>query len=295
MSSEASEPQDSLRLPTAELDRLEAMFGRRVVATPDGGRISMREGGKGCPVVCLHGIGSGSASWLDTAIRLAPDARLLAWDAPGYGASTPLVKSLPKPRHYATRLLSWLDAMKIDRCVLVGHSLGAIMAAAAASIDPKRFASLTLISPARGYGAAGREAQSKRVRDGRLDALDELGIEGMAQQRSGRLLSASASQLARQWVYWNMAQLHEGGYRQAIELLCGADLMAFLHATPMPLRIACGAADEVTPPPGCADIARQCGLSLELIADAGHASYVEKPDAVAALLREVVADAAITG
>jgi pimeloyl-ACP methyl ester carboxylesterase len=118
--------------------------------------------------------------------------------------------------------------------------------------------------------------------------LARLGIAGMAAQRSGRLVSDGASELARQWVRWNMARLNESGYRQAVELLCGADLLADLPPV-MPVRVACGALDEITPPEACAEVARQCGVSLELLADAGHASYVERPAAVAALLRDALA------
>jgi pimeloyl-ACP methyl ester carboxylesterase len=37
-------------------------------------------------------------------------------------------------------------------------------------------------------------------------------------------------------------------------------------------------------------VAKQCGVPLELLSDAGHASYVEQPAAAAALLRETLAD-----
>ena len=36
-------------------------------------------------------------------------------------------------------------------------------------------------------------------------------------------------------------------------------------------------------------VSKQCGVPLEQLADAGHASYVEQPAAVAALLREALA------
>jgi len=56
------------------------------------------------------------------------------------------------------------------------------------------------------------------------------------------------------------------------------------------VRVACGALDVVTPPAACAEVAQRCGVALELLPDAGHASYVERPDAVAALLRDALAD-----
>jgi len=278
-------------LPPSEVARLEARFPARAVTLRGGGVMSARECGSGPALVCLHGIGSGAASWLDTALLLAPQARVLAWDAPGYGASTPLAPAQPTAADYAERLGAMLDALDIDRCTLVGHSLGALTAASAArpgSALAERIARLVLISPAAGYGAPERAEERRRVHAQRIEALSGAGIAGMAARADTRLLSAGAGEQARQWVRWNMSRLNDGGYRQAIELLCGGDLLADLPPA-MPVRVACGALDAVTPPAGCAEAARKCGVPLETIADAGHASYVERPEAVAALLRDVLA------
>jgi pimeloyl-ACP methyl ester carboxylesterase len=277
-------------LPASELARLDARFPARNVAVGGGAVVSVRECCQGPVVVCLHGIGSGAASWLDTAALLASQARLIAWDAPGYGESTPLDSATPSAADYAKRLGALLDALGIDSCVLVGHSLGAITAASAASAacTDKRIRRLVLVSPAIGYGAPERAEARAKVRTERLATLDELGIAGMAAKRAGRLVSDKASDHARQWVRWNMARLNDHGYRQAVELLCNADLLADLPP-PMPVRVACGALDVVTPPATCAEVARRCGVPLELLDDAGHAGYVEQPQAVATLLRESLA------
>ena len=274
-------------LPASELARLDTRFPARDVAVGGGAVVSVRECGQGPVIVCLHGIGSGAASWLDTAALLAPQARLITWDAPGYGASTPLASAAPGAADYAMRLGELLDALATDSCMLVGHSLGAITAASAARTDA-RIRRLVLVSPAIGYGAPERIEARAKVRAERLATLDELGIAGMAAKRAGRLVSEGASEHARQWVRWNMARLNDHGYRQAIELLCNADLLADLPP-PMPVRVACGALDVVTPPAACEEVARRCGVPLELVDDAGHAGYVEQPQAVAALLRESLA------
>ncbi len=274
-------------LPASELARLDARFPARNVAVGGGAVVSVRECGQGPVVVCLHGIGSGAASWIDTAALLASQARFVAWDAPGYGESTPLDHAAPAAADYAARLSALLDALAIGSCVLVGHSLGAITAAAAARTDT-RIRRLVLVSPAIGYGAAERAQARAKVRTERLATLDELGIAGMAAQRAGRLVSDKASEHARLWVRWNMARLNDHGYRQAVELLCNADLLADLPP-PVPVRVACGALDVVTPPASCEEVARRCGVPLELLDDAGHAGYVEQPQAVAALLRESLA------
>lgn len=283
-------------LPAAEVQRLEARFPARAVALGAGAQVAVREcgaGDAGLPLVCLHGIGSGAASWLDLAQQLAP-RRVIAWDAPGYGESTPLAAAAPRAADYGARLHALLDALGIKRCVLLGHSLGALMAAAALhhlhdGRGARRFAALVLVSPAQGYGGPDKTAARERVRAERLAALEELGIAGMAARRSQRLLAGGAAPLAQQWVRWNMARLNEPGYRQAIELLCAGELLADLPPPqPMAVHVACGALDAITPPAGCAEVARHCGVALQAIADAGHACYVEQPQAVAALLAPVL-------
>jgi len=282
---------DALTLPASELALLDARFPARPVPVGGGAMVSVRERGAGPAIVCLHGIGSGAASWLDIALLLAPQARVIAWDAPGYGASTPLAPLAPSAADCAERLHALLDALDIRSCVLVGHSLGALTAASAARTDSALASCirrLVLISPAAGYGAPSRAEARARVRAERLATLDEVGIAGMAAKRSGRLVSDTASERARRWVRWNMARLNDGGYRQAVELLCNADLLADLPPA-MPVRVACGTLDVVTPPEACAEVARGCGVTLEPIEGAGHASYVERPESVAALLRQVLA------
>lgn len=282
---------DALTLPASELARLNARFPARVVPVGDAAVVSVRECGTGPLIVCLHGIGSGAASWLDTALLLAPQARVLAWDAPGYGASTPLAAQVPAAADYAVRLQALLDALEVSSCVLVGHSLGALTAASAARVGSglaSRIHRLVLLSPAMGYGAPSRAQAGARVRADRLAALDALGIAGIAAKSAARLLSGAATARARQWVQWNMAQLHDGGYRQAVELLCSASLLADLPPA-MPVRVACGVHDVVTPPASCAEVAQHCKVTLELIPGAGHACHAEKPQAVADVLRQALA------
>ncbi len=62
---------------------LQQRFPERLVQLADGAQLAIRECGQGPVVVLLHGIGSGSASWLHCAQRLAAGNRVIAWDAPG--------------------------------------------------------------------------------------------------------------------------------------------------------------------------------------------------------------------
>jgi len=276
-------PATHVPAPTAELEALlQQRFGQRVLALKDSAQ-AIRDTGDGPAIVLLHGIGSGAGSWLEVALQLSQQARVVAWDAPGYGESTPLPAAAPRAEDYAARLSQTLDKLEIHHCVLVGHSLGAITAAAFARLYPQRVRRLVLISPARGYGGPAREVQREAVRARRLNTLGQSGIAQMAAQRSSAMLSPRPSAKALEWVRWNMARLNPHGYRQAIELLCGDDL---LRHTPLeaPCEVHCGEADGITAPEACLTLAKALGAAFSLIPDAGHASPIEQPHLVAGRL-----------
>jgi pimeloyl-ACP methyl ester carboxylesterase len=263
-------------------------FAQQLVALPSGAQAAVRTLGTGVPIMLLHGIGSGSASWLPCALALEPHARVIAWDAPGYGDSTPLPQSSPLASDYAQRLGELLTAMHIERCVLVGHSLGALMAAAFAhGAGHGRVSRLVLLSPARGYGAPGREAERVAARTRRLDALRTLGIEGIAARSPERMLTAHADDAARNWVRWNTARLHPAGYTQAVQMLCADDITRCAPLA-VPAEVHCGDGDTVTPPAACRGVAEAFGAPFTLIANAGHACAIEQPEAVAALIVSAV-------
>ncbi|MCP3719001.1 alpha/beta fold hydrolase [Paraburkholderia sp. CNPSo 3281] len=237
------------------------------------------------PLVLLHGIGSGAASWVQQFEALGGARRVLAWDAPGYGASTPVASASPVAADYARVLADWLDALCIARCALVGHSLGAIMAGAFAAAHPERVAGLLLISPAGGYGAADPTVRAQK-RDARLAMLAELGPQGLAQQRSANMLSPHAGDAARAWVRWNMARIVPHGYAQATHLLANADLAADLARCVgrVPMAVAVGAQDTITPPEACERLAQIAHAPFHTVPRAGHAGYIEQPLAYSTLI-----------
>ncbi|MFL9982050.1 alpha/beta hydrolase [Paraburkholderia sediminicola] len=235
------------------------------------------------PLVLLHGIGSGAASWVQQFEALSETRRVLAWDAPGYGASTSVEADSPAASDYATVLKEWLDALGIERCVLLGHSLGAIIAGAFAVTNPQRVAGLLLLSPAGGYGASPAELRETK-RDQRLAMLKELGPQGLAEKRSTNMLSTHASDEARAWVRWNMSRVIPHGYAQATHLLANADLASDLSRHKGRISVAVAAEDTITPPEACERLAFAAGTKLQVVPRAGHAGYIEAPAAYTAII-----------
>jgi pimeloyl-ACP methyl ester carboxylesterase len=115
----------------------------------DGLEVSYLEGGKGKPIVFVHGIGGQSQDWAALLRELVRDGfHVLAMDLPGFGET-----SKPRERSYsisqqANFVKSFLDAMRLERVTLVGVSMGGWIAATVALDQPQRVEKLVLMDSA---------------------------------------------------------------------------------------------------------------------------------------------------
>jgi len=196
----------------------------------------------------------------------------------------------PVAADYAQVLRESLARLGVKRCVLVGHSLGALIAAdfAAAGASSDGIPHLVLLSPAGGYGAPALAEQRQRVRQQRLAALQEKGVAGLAAAIDQRLAAPATSEVLRQWLRFNTARMQPGGYAQAVALLCAGDLGRAVGGLSMPVHVWVGEHDIVTPPGACAVWAQKLAAQYEVIAAAGHAVPVEQAGVIAQKLADLV-------
>jgi pimeloyl-ACP methyl ester carboxylesterase len=94
------------------------------------------------PMVLLHGLGDSAADWDTVLPDLAGTHHVHALDLRGHGDSS-------HPGDYSFELmrddvLAFLDAAGIARCVLIGHSMGGVVAALIALAAPHRLTHLVL-------------------------------------------------------------------------------------------------------------------------------------------------------
>lgn len=94
-------------------------------------------------ILAVHGITSHHLAWADVA-RTLPDHRLIAPDLRGRGASADLPGPWGMARH-ADDVVAVLDHLGLDRVPIVGHSMGAFVAAAAAHRHPDRISRVILV------------------------------------------------------------------------------------------------------------------------------------------------------
>jgi pimeloyl-ACP methyl ester carboxylesterase len=101
-------------------------------------------GAQGRPIVCVHGLTANAFCFQAFADALACDHHIYAYDLRGRGDSDKPDHGYSVPVH-AADLLSLLDALKIERPVLLGHSLGALISLYFAAHYPQRLSKLILV------------------------------------------------------------------------------------------------------------------------------------------------------
>lgn len=100
------------------------------------------------PLLLLHGLGATSSTWLPTARRMAAAGHpVLVPDLLGFGSSMRLGTTYGLDAQ-ADAVLRLLDHADVARAHLVGHSWGAVVAAAVTARAPGRVSGLTLVAPA---------------------------------------------------------------------------------------------------------------------------------------------------
>jgi pimeloyl-ACP methyl ester carboxylesterase len=193
---------------------------------------------------------------------------------------------MPTPRHYADALAKFLDAIKLPRIALAGHSLGALFAGSVAAHYADRVSALALISPALGYGIAPGGTLPISVQS-RIDEINELGPAAFAKKRAARLVGdPKARPEVVAAVERAMAAVNPRGYIQAVHALGAGTLLSDARSIRIPTLVAVGKLDQITPPANATELhaALPRPIGLRQITNAGHALPQEDPAALAALL-----------
>jgi pimeloyl-ACP methyl ester carboxylesterase len=129
------------------------------------GALHVDDGGAGgLPVVFVHSFAGDTTHWAAQLKHLRQTRRAVAFDLRGHGQSVTSAQNDYTIEVLATDLAAVVDELKLDRFVLVGHSIGGAVALAYAGRHPQRVAGLTLV------GAPGKmpAEQSRQI----IDALE---------------------------------------------------------------------------------------------------------------------------
>jgi N-formylmaleamate deformylase len=106
----------------------------------------VRTGGDKPPVVLLHGLIANGACWTPLAQALEDNYDVIMPDARGHGKSGAPDQGYSYD-NLAEDVVSLIDALELDKPVVLGHSMGGMTAAVVASRNPKRLRGVILADP----------------------------------------------------------------------------------------------------------------------------------------------------
>ncbi len=98
--------------------------------------------GAGVPVVFIHGFCESKDLWKDFIKPLTTSYSVICVDLPNFGESAAMPDATMEKM--AEAVIHTLNHLKIDKCVLVGHSLGGYVGLAVAELYPERLLGLCL-------------------------------------------------------------------------------------------------------------------------------------------------------
>jgi pimeloyl-ACP methyl ester carboxylesterase len=251
-----------------------------------GARANYVEMGEGPPLLFVHGLSGCWQNWLENIPHFARTHRVVALDLPGFGASPmpPWEISIPA---YGRFVRDFCERLGIDRCSLVGNSMGGFIATEVAITDPERVDDLTLVSAAGiTWARARREPAEMMARVGRAAAPLILRFEMSAIRRAKIRHRAFAgvfykpNSLRRELLWENVVPAFQSpGYFDAMRNLFGYDIRDRLADIGVPTLIVWGRNDRVVPVPAAFSYKKLIGDNAELVIfdRCGHVPEMERP------------------
>ncbi|MGY1619905.1 alpha/beta fold hydrolase [Geodermatophilus sp. SYSU D00691] len=251
--------------------------------TVDGVRVAYERAGTGPTLVLLHGyVGDGPTTWRHQLEDLCDRFTVVAWDAPGAGASA------DPPEHfgmagYADCLAGFVDRLGLDHPHVAGLSFGGALAIAVAGRHPGLPRSLVLASAYAGWrGSLPDDVATARLQQAL--ALSELPAEQLVATLLPSMFSPTTPEADVSAFAAAMQAFHPVGFR-AMARASAEDLSDVLPRIDVPTLLVHGGSD-VRAPRAVADALHAAirGSRLVVLPGTGHVCNVE---AAAAFDREV--------
>jgi len=230
--------------------------------------IALRRAGAGRPLLYLHGAND-AGEWPPCWDDLAARQDVIAPEHPGFGASdTPAwLDTIPDLANFYLDLIDQLDLANID---LVGHDLGGWIAAEIAVRNPRRLASLTLVTAA-GILVAGEAQSDPFLRTDEQRLRDLFHDQARADEMIARMLRPETEdQNLKNQTTTARLTWQPRGY--------DPHLAKWLHRITLPTLLVWGANDKLLPPAYASAWQKLVpgAQHVVLLPDCGHLPHVEQ-------------------
>ncbi len=273
-------------------------YDRQGFATAgDGTRLFWGTRGEGPPIVLNDGIGCNGFAWKYLLPHLATDHRAIHWHYRAHGRSGLPVDPgrIDLPAH-ARDLISVLDALSVERAVLVGHSMGTQVALETLRLAPDRVSGLVLLCGSYGKVTATFHGSDmlKQVLPAILEAVERR--KGLARALWGRIPPKLAFHIARLSKEVDKLAIREEDFRPYMEHIALMDPSIFLgmlrfagehtaedllERVSVPTLVISAERDTFTPPVLAQHMADTIpNAELFMLRGASHAAPIEQPVAI---------------
>jgi pimeloyl-ACP methyl ester carboxylesterase len=249
-----------------------------------GSSIAYREAGLGAPLILLHGFLCDSRCWSGQLSGLSDQFRVVAWDAPGAGASSDPPETFTT-NSYARCLAGFLDTINVARAHIVGLSWGGILAQEFYRLYPERVRCLVLADTYAGWkGSLPEPVWRDRLASCLLDAAGP--PDALVAKILPGLFTDGVPQEVRKEMSHIVAEFHPIGFRLMSMSSAEMDTRELLPNIDVPTLLLWGDDDRRSP----MHVAKQLhqaipAAELAILSNAGHVSNMEQPDAFNAQVR----------
>lgn len=231
------------------------------------------------PLLFLHGVGGGHHAWekqLPYFGGLGYPSH--AWDQPGYGHS-PIIDPYDL-EHVCASLARLIESLGNEPVVLVGHSMGGLIAQEAYVRYPQLIKALALCftSPAFAGGNSDFTRQFIAARIGPLDQGKTMAdiAKALMPTMRGAVSDPAGLELAEKI----MSGIPPDTYRKAVRLLTTFDRRKELADIKVPTLLVAGSDDKTAPPAMMEKMAGKIpGSEYVLLQGCGHLGPMDQPDA----------------
>ena len=255
----------------------------------EGITIGYERAGHGPPLVLLHGGLSDHREWQRQIVDLSDAFTVVAWDAPGSGASSDPPEAFRMP-DYARSLALFIEALDLEHPHVLGLSWGSTLALELYRQRPGIPRTLILTAAYAGWAGSLPPATVAQRLESALRDMEELPGEDFVRTWVPSLFTECAPTEAVDGYVAVMADYHRSGVRPMLHAIAEADLRDVLPTIAVPTLLLYGEEDQRSP----LSVAKRMheaipGSSLVTLPDVGHMSNIEAPERFNAAVREFLA------
>ncbi|MEQ1584346.1 MAG: alpha/beta hydrolase [Cyclobacteriaceae bacterium] len=232
----------------------------------------------GIPLIFIHGFPFNKEMWSTQLTALSDSHRCIAYDVRGHGDSEAGAAQFIIPQ-FADDLFSFLDALKIDKAIVVGLSMGGYIALHAIKKNPTRIAGLLLCDTQ--CASDTQEGRDKRKKT--IAFIQKNGLEVYTEESLKNLFAPGSLQSKKEEVQFirnTILKTRPESICLTLQALADrAETCSALEQIKVPVLILVGKEDKITSPEMAEKMHRLINNSeLQIIENAGHLSNLENPE-----------------